>query len=215
MRRVVFQGDSITDADRDRESGRYANASKGLGSGYALLVASELLRAYPSSSLEFYNQGISGNRVVDLYARWKQDTLSFEPDCISILIGVNDTWHDKNEKIPNGVELERFELIYRLLLEWTQRVLPDTRIILCEPFFFPIGAADVSWQQEMEGRGENVRSLASSFSTDFVPFASVLQEALSKAPMEYWLYDGVHPTAAGSRLLADRLQEHIKSALDV
>ena len=43
---------------------------------------------------EVMNCGISGNRVVDLLARWKRDCLNLKPDVITILIGVNDVWHE-------------------------------------------------------------------------------------------------------------------------
>ena len=41
---ILFQGDSITDAGRDRTSAAENNASA-LGGGYPMLAASQLLRA--------------------------------------------------------------------------------------------------------------------------------------------------------------------------
>ena len=69
---IVFQGDSITDAGRDRAAAD-PNVAHGLGSGYPLLVASAALAAHPDRGLRFYNRGISGNKVPDLAARWAAD----------------------------------------------------------------------------------------------------------------------------------------------
>lgn len=67
--RILFQGDSITDAGRIRERDDL------LGLGYPLLVTANLGLESPGK-YEFFNRGISGNRVVDLYARIKMDILN-------------------------------------------------------------------------------------------------------------------------------------------
>src|SRR5256886_5178130 len=89
---VLFQGDSITDAGRDRGVAD-RNSAGALGSGYPLLAAAAALAAHPDRGLRFYNRGISGNKVPDLAARWATDTVALAPDVLSILIGVNDFWH--------------------------------------------------------------------------------------------------------------------------
>jgi len=136
--RVLFQGDSITDAGRGRGEQEIANSSLGLGFGYPLLTSARLRVMYPDADIQCLNRGISGNRVVDLYARWKMDCLNLNPDILSILIGVNDTWHEFGNR--NGVEVPRYEMVYRMLLQWTKDVLPETKIILIEPFVLPFGA---------------------------------------------------------------------------
>ena len=205
---ILFQGDSISDANRSREN-TSANSPAALGSGYANLISAQLLHNHPADGLRFLNRGISGNRIVDLYARWKVDALNLQPDLISILIGVNDTWH--GFMYQNGVEIERFATIYRLLLEWTRRELPDTQLVLCEPFVLHCGVVTEDWMQEMAERQVVVRQLASDSGAIFVPFQGVLDEALKLAPAEYWAQDGVHPTPAGHHLLAE---SWVKTVLD-
>ena len=89
---VLLQGDSITDAGRDKGNDK-PNDLGALGRGYAAMVASALLGAHPGKKLMCYNRGISGNKVPDLDARWKQDCIDLNPAVLSILIGVNDMWH--------------------------------------------------------------------------------------------------------------------------
>src|SRR4030043_1969549 len=90
---ILFQGDSITDAGRDRKSEGNANNSNALGKGYVYSIATQLLAESPGDGLKIYNRGISGNKVFQLADRWDKDCLDLKPDVLSILIGVNDIWH--------------------------------------------------------------------------------------------------------------------------
>lgn len=198
---ILFQGDSITDTGRNREIAE-ANRGAALGSGYANLIASYLLQAHPNANLRFFNRGISGNRVTDLYARWKVDGINLQPDLISILIGVNDTWHEF--MYGNGVEVARYATIYRMLLDYTKQRLPDVQLVLCEPFVLKCGVVTDDWIAEMDERRQVVRQLAADYGAIFVPFQSMFDEALAQAEPAYWAADGVHPTPAGHRLMADR-----------
>ncbi|MEA4862089.1 MAG: SGNH/GDSL hydrolase family protein [Victivallaceae bacterium] len=194
---VVFQGDSITDAGRN-----YGQKipNREMGNGYAALLAAQITSAFPAAEPICFNRGISGNRVVDLYARWKIDALNLKPDFLSILIGVNDTWHEFES--GNGVEVPRYERIYRELLEWTRRELPATGILLIEPFAVSSELVRPEWLTEIAARQQAVRRLAKEFSTLFVS-DQWLKDAEKEAPGLYWLLDGVHPTYAGHRRLAD------------
>ncbi|MCQ2380707.1 MAG: SGNH/GDSL hydrolase family protein, partial [Victivallaceae bacterium] len=129
IRRILFQGDSITDVNRSKD----VVPNFMMGGGYATMTAGRLSADHPELGLEFMNRGISGNRVSDLYARWKVDAINLRPDLITILIGINDVWHEVDQS--NGVDTERFEEVYRMLLKWTLRDLPEVRLVLLEPFY--------------------------------------------------------------------------------
>ena len=196
---ILFQGDSITDAGRSREE---VPANTGLGLGYPYLVSANLLYNDAELNWQIFNRGISGNRVVDLYARWKIDALNIKPDILSILIGVNDTWHEKARQ--NGVEVPRYEMIFRMLLEWTKQELPETKLVLMEPFVFLSEAVDETWLDEIAARRAVVKKLAEEFGAIFIPLQEMFNEALKKNDNTlYWLRDGVHPTSAGHQLIAD------------
>ena len=136
MKTILFQGDSITDVGRVRED------ESSLGQGYPRMLAERLGYEYPGQ-FRYLNRGISGNRVVDLYARWKVDALNLKPDYLSILIGVNDVWHEIEAQ--NGVEAKKYEKIYTMLLEETLEALPDIKIILMEPFVLHGTGTDKAW----------------------------------------------------------------------
>ena len=199
---ILFQGDSITDAGRDR-------ANKfGLGKGYPNFVSGYLGAKYPYQ-FQYINRGISGNRVVDLYARIKMDMINLKPDYMSILIGINDVWHEIFDK--NGVAADKFEMVYGLMIEELLRDLPNLKLMLLEPFVLP-GSATRSneecpgrWEYfraETDLRREAVKRLAEKYNLPFVPLQDKFNAANADAPADgYWLADGVHPTPAGHELI--------------
>ena len=194
---VLFQGDSITDCGRARD-GNPVNG--GLGGGYATFIAAALLAARPADSLKFINRGISGNRVVDLYARIKSDTINLKPDVLSILIGVNDTWHEFGSQ--NGVAVPKFERIYREFLSEVRESLPRIKFVLCEPFVLKCGVVTKGWVAEMDQRRAVTAKLAREFDAVFVPFQTMFDASLKEAAPAYWAGDGVHPTIAGHQRMA-------------
>ena len=195
---ILFQGDSITDGERSK-----INDFR-MGYGYPSLVAGHLGTTCPYE-YKFYNRGISGNRVVDLYARIKVDMINLQPDYMSILVGINDVWHELNGH--NGVDAEKFELVYGLMIEELLREIPKLKLMLLEPFVLP--GSDTCSNDENPGRWEYFRSetdlrraavkrLAEKYDLVFVPLQERFNAANAGAPEDgYWLYDGVHPTAAG------------------
>jgi len=204
---VLFQGDSITDARRDREQ-KEANDPLGFGYGYPLLIASRLLEERAGDGLQFYNRGISGNKVPDLDARWQDDALDLQPDLISILIGVNDIWHKLNGRYDGTVE--RYETGYAALLERTRMALPDVRLVVCEPFVLRTGAVDDSWFPEFDERRAAARRVAEQAGATWVPLQETFDAAVERAEPAYWAADGVHPTMAGHALMAQAWIEAVQ-----
>ena len=77
MKKILFFGDSITDALRDRES---TTASQ-FGFGYVMQIAGKLFEKSPVE-YNVVNKGISGNKVSDLLARLDKDFLSINADMV-------------------------------------------------------------------------------------------------------------------------------------
>jgi lysophospholipase L1-like esterase len=197
--RILFYGDSITDAHRSREI-EEPNAQ--LGATYVTYVAAKLLDRDPVG-YEIYNRGISGNRIVDLYARVKKDCWNLKPDVISILIGINDIWHELSHE--NGVEVDRFENVYRMLLADTKKVLPDVKLILCEPFVLEgrATAEHLDKFSEVTKYASVVKKLAKEFDAELVLLQDMFTENGKKYGNATLLADGVHPTLAGGVMLGN------------
>ena len=198
---VLFQGDSITDAGRDR-SVADPNVARALGAGYPLLVASAALAAHPDRTLRFYNRGVSGNKVPDLEQRWAGDTLALEPDVLSILVGVNDFWHTLTHGYTGTVA--DYESRYAALLEETRRALPQVRLIVLEPFVLRCGAVDDRWFPEFDARRAAAARVARHAGAVFVQLQRPFEDLAQRVPPQYWAADGVHPTPAGHAVIAER-----------
>ena len=191
MKRFLFQGDSITDAGRDRKIEDISSYS--IGHGYATVTAA-MLGAKHQGKLEFFNRGISGNRIVDVYARIKYDIINLKPDYLSILIGVNDVWHEIDWQ--NGISAEKFEKLYSMLIEEIKEVLPELKIYILEPFLTHGEKVDVNWdifRSEVEKRAAVSKLIAKKYNLEFIPLQDKFDKACENAPCTYWTKEGVHP----------------------
>jgi len=197
---ILFQGDSITDAGRNKEDTSFNNPRM-LGSGYAMLAAAGLLETKAMLGLKIFNKGISGNKVYQLAERWDADCLSLKPDVLSILIGVNDIWHKLNGQYNGTAEIYRKD--YIALIEKTKAALPNIKLVICEPFAVTgVKAVDEKWYPEFYDYQKATREIAEMYNAVFIPYQKIFDEAQKQAPGLYWTGDGVHPTLAGARLMA-------------
>ncbi len=195
MKKILFQGDSITDAGRNRDDDRWR------GVGYPTLVSGSLGFDRPNE-FEFINKGISGNRVIDLIARVKVDFINLKPDYISILIGINDVWHEIT--YHNGIDTKRYEMYYNMLIEELKEALPDVKIMILEPFVLKAEATQDNWEAFKTGAEEKAaaaKRVAEKNNLLFVPLMEKFREAEKIAPADYWTMDGVHPSAMGHEII--------------
>jgi len=205
---VLFQGDSITDAGRDKKR-TTVNNTVAMGSGYALLAGSELLMQHPDKNLQIYNRGISGNKVYQLADRWDADCLELKPNVLSILVGVNDYWHTLNGAYK--VTIETYRTDYKKLIDRTLKALPDVKLIIGEPYAVNgVKAVTDAWYPKFNEYRAVAKEVAAQYNALFIPYQSVYDEALKKAPGSYWTVDGVHPNLAGIKLMAHAWLEMVK-----
>jgi lysophospholipase L1-like esterase len=205
---VLFQGDSITDGNR----GRDADPNHILGHGFVFSIASILGSKYPSRNLTFMNKGTSGDTTLKLIDRWTNDAINLKPDVLSILVGINDILAE----IHNGSagDSEHFAEHYRQLLLETRKNLPETLIVLGEPFILPVGMVNNNlekWKRKVATAQAIVKMLADEYNAVFVPFQEGFNKACSLAPAEYWIWDGIHPTYSGHGLMASTWIETVSA----
>lgn len=149
-----------------------------------------------------YNRGIAGDRIADLYARIKKDIWNLNPDMVSILIGINDVWHEIGEK--NGVDIVRYERFYRMILEETRERMPNVRFILCEPFVLEGNSTKDRYPEFLQIReyAKVVKKLAKEYDVPFLTLQEKFDKVAEKYGMVKYLFDGVHPSVAGAGLIA-------------
>lgn len=201
--KVLFQGDSITDAGRDR------NDMHNLGNGYPKYAADFIKEKHPEIDFEFIDLGISGNQTKDLVARLQKDFLDINPDIVSILIGVNDTWHHAAEKdwIPDNL----FEERYRTVLE-AIKTETNAKIMILEPFLIPV-ADKLYFREDLDPKIQIIRKLAREYADVFVPTDGLLASAyIGNDPLSF-AADGVHPTPKGAELIGKWYADYIEKLL--
>ncbi len=197
-KRLLFIGDSITDAGRDR------NKPEALGKGYVAMIAKNLAQTGFAENYEVINRGISGNQIHDIAERWHADCVSLEPDVVTLLIGINDTWHNVGDEMVFATEraAEQFEMHYRHLLA-SLRKKSDARLILMEPFVFPYPEDRKTWRVDLDPKQEIVKRLAEEFEAEWIGLDAYLNAIGAIDGYETLSNDGVHPTKKGHRLIAD------------
>jgi acyl-CoA thioesterase I len=181
----VFAGDSVTDCGRRDDP-------VGLGDGYV----KNLYDAFGPQRPRIVNAGISGHRAVDLAARWQTDVIAEQPDLVSVLVGINDTWRRYDEDDPTSTE--SFEHSYRELLDGV-----TAQLVLVEPFLLAVKEEQRSWREDLDPKIEVVRRLAAEYDALLVPADVEFNRQAAAVGATTLADDGVHPTAAGHQLLAD------------
>ena len=198
---ILFQGDSITDAGRNKKN---PVANEKLGRGYPNHAAKLLLEAHPQLDLQIHNRGISGNKVPDLDRRWQKDCIDLQPDFLSILIGVNDIWHKLNGRYDGTAETYRDG--FTALLDRTRKSLPDVTIVICEPFVLMSGTVKQNkdkWFPEFDTRRKYAKQVAEKADAIWVPFQTMFDRAVDSGTEPAALArDGVHPTQDGHAFMA-------------
>jgi lysophospholipase L1-like esterase len=192
--RILFQGDSITDGNR----GRTSDPNHILGHGYQFIISAKYGEELAERHLTFINRGVSGNRVSSLAARWQKDTVDLKPDILSILIGVND--------LGSGVSAEEYGQQYDQLLADTTNALPNVKFVLGEPFGLPVRGKTNNWESyhaDLLVRIAIVNKLGAKYHAPVVHYQKMFEDATNRAPADYWIWDGVHPTFSGHQLMAD------------
>ena len=201
--RIVFQGDSITDAGRDKND--YHN----LGNGYPLYAAEALKAQNPDVAFDFINLGISGNRTCQLFDRLYRDCISLEPDVVSILIGINDIWHRYGgERILTTDE--QIAVNYRCILE---RLKKETKakIVILAPFVLDAPDKD-NLREDVKTVLPIVKELAEKYADAYIPLDKLFDDAVKSQPSPlYYSADGVHPNKNGSEFIGKIYAETLKT----
>ncbi len=209
MKIFLFQGDSITDANRVDDN----QDNFGLGCGYAFLLAADIEKNH-KGKIKFINRGDSGDRITDVYVRMKEDIVNLKPDYMSILIGVNDVSHELTMQC--GVGPEKFRKIYEMLIVELLEALPQLQIIILEPFVLKGTATQKLWDSfnaEVRSRAAIARHLAEQYNLRFVPLQDEFDRLSADGDARYWSVDGIHPTSAGHQVIKEELHKAIASLI--
>ena len=198
---LLFIGDSITDAGRDRAD------PTSLGNGYVHEIAQTLRdRANtgsgpaPGPSPRVINKGLNGNRVYDLESRWNSDVTDLRPTVVTVKIGINDTWRHFDSQLPSPVH--EFEACLDRLLAGTAQTLA-ARLVVITPFLLPVTPEQEGWFDDLLPRTDAVLRAALGNGAQVVRADLALHRAAQEREAAELAPDGVHPSPLGHRLIAD------------
>lgn len=188
--KILFQGDSVTDAGRDRSD------PHDMGNGYPRYASAMIQDSFPDTEFEFVNLGISGNRTEHLVERMEADFIEIQPDIVSILIGVNDVWHHYAFEYVETTD-EQFESNYRTLLD-AIKSRTNARILMIQPFLLEtVDPAKQELCEELARKQAIVKKLADEYADAYLPLDEVLH-SMTEEETAYYAADGVHPTPDGA-----------------
>ena len=188
--KILFQGDSVTDAGRDRSD------PHDMGNGYPRFASAMIQDSFPDTEFEFIDLGISGNRTEHLVERMEADFIEIQPDIVSILIGVNDVWHHYAFEYVETTD-EQFESNYRTLLD-AIKSRTNARILMIQPFLLEtVDPAKQELCEELSRKQAIIRQLADEYADAYLPLDEILHQEVDVEPTEY-SRDGVHPTPDGA-----------------
>ena len=199
--RIVFQGDSITDAGRDKRNYHQ------MGNGYPKYASAALAKQFPEIPFEFINLGISGNRTDQLFDRLYPDAIALEPDLISILIGTNDVWHRHSN---NRVETTnaQIETNYRAILTHLHEQT-KARIVVLSPYLLDCEDKEPV-REDLKNVLPIIRKLAEEFADLYIPLDQLFEEALKTQPEpKFYSADGVHPNANGAKFIGEHYATYV------
>lgn len=222
--KVLYIGDSITDGgwgnsggtDAPSENRNHWDKNHIYGHSYMMLCASELEAQHPERQYTMYNRGISGDNIERLAKRWKKDALDLQPDVLSLFEGTNDVHYFLDSIAANQIplaqahfDIDRWEKGYRELLDASRQANPNLRLMLCSPFVAKVGR--VGERADYELRAEiihemalRIKAMAKEYHATYVDFHTLFGKLTQqKEGASYWSWDGIHPTPAGHRKMAD------------
>lgn len=186
--RILFQGDSVTDAGRDRSN------PQDMGEGYPKYAAAMLQDTFPDETFEFYNLGISGNRTEHLVARLQSDFVDVQPDIVSVMIGVNDVWHHYAFE-----HIETTDEYFEANLEKIFSTIKETmgaKLLVIQPILLDVPDKR-ELRAELDRKQAIIKRLAETYADAYLPMDEIFAKEDAEVPT-YYAADGVHPTPDGA-----------------
>ncbi len=195
--RVVFAGDSITDADR--------LAFPPLGQGFVQRFVDLVRHQHPEREIHWVNRGVGGDITSDLRLRWERDVLAERPDWLVVMIGINDCVGMLG--YPRQEQLDRYRDELSAMLDRARALRP--RLVLMDPFYVatPSGPwaanpAQIEVLRRLVGYQRVLAELAGQRGALHVRTQHAFARQLAFRPPSELAPEPVHPNPSGHHLIA-------------
>ena len=207
---LIMIGDSVTDCGRLKPEGEGTSISGAWGNGYVELVRGYLSAFYPECNIRVVNKGISGEQAIDLLGRWQEDVLDYEPEWVSILIGINDIWRifdAPHSKEIHG-DIVTYEESLRRMIEKT--LLTTRNIVVMSPYMIETNIND-PMRAMMDEFGSVCKKLAEEYELKFVDLQGAFNKLLEHTHPMTICWDRIHPNTIGHTLIAHSFLEAVEA----
>lgn len=196
---VLFIGDSVTDDGRKRPVGK--GLWEGVGNGFVRQVDNMLTVLYPENTYNVINMGVSGNTSRDLLNRFEEDALSFNPDVLAIMIGVNDVWRQCDEPcdFKNHISIEEYSDNLRKIVLMAKGKVRE--LILMTPYFMETNPDDLM-NAKVRAYAAEMKKIAAEYGITCIDIQKKFDEILQYRHSSYLSWDRVHPHHVGSLIIA-------------
>jgi lysophospholipase L1-like esterase len=198
--KLLFLGDSITDAGRTRPVGE--GLFDPMGKGFVNVVTGLLGSCYPEYDIRIVNMGCSGDTVRHLKERWQCDVENQAPDWLVVMICVNDVWRQFDMPLitEQHVYIEEYEATLNELVASAKTWIKGG-IVLMSPHYIEPNPQD-AMRSTMDKYGRAVERVTLKHNTIFVDIQAAFNNALRFYNANTLAWDRVHPTIVGHSIIA-------------
>ena len=207
--RIVFAGDSVTDAGRARPIGE----GGGLGDGFVRTIENFLNVFYPERMMRVTNMGVSGNTSKDLLARFDTDVVDLKPTYAVICIGFNDVWRqfDFPWMMGDHVLLGDYESNLRTMVK--KCVGANIQPIFMTPYYMETNRND-AMRARMDEYGMKMKEIAREMGVPCIDLQPAFDQLLQYRYPASIMWDRIHPGPIGSLLIAKEFLNFVEFDFD-
>lgn len=211
--KLLFFGDSVTDAGRKRDSKEDIMVQNPFGNGYVDLVAGMLQGFYPELNIHVKNFGNSGNTTRDLLARIDTDVLEQKPETVFIMIGANDAWRHFDS--PYSTELHVPETEYEENMLKIVRLCKTVakNVVIMTPYILSLDKSD-EMRVMIDNFGQACQRVAAAEETEFINIQQVFDGAMRHCHPYVFSWDRIHPDRAAQMIIAREVMHSLGLKLD-
>ncbi len=211
--RILFFGDSVTDAGRNRNTRSDIMVQKPFGDGYVDLVAGMLQGFYPELNVHVKNAGISGNTTRDLLERFETDVEALKPDIIFIMIGVNDAWRnfDSPYFLENHISVDEYDKNITELVKKCKQVTDS--VFVMTPYFLDTNKKD-AMRIMIDRFCKSCRNAADREQAFFIDIQKAFDSVMEQCHPYVFSWDRVHPDRAAQMIIAREVMHALGLQLD-
>lgn len=206
---ILFTGDSITEASRNLNDIENLN-NNSLGNGFSNVIAGELIACNPDKNFKFYNTGIKGNSSTDLIKRFDNDVIKYNPNIVTLCIGVGDVLRKYNNSGLEPVDCETYKKNLKIMINKLKEI--NAHIILLSPYVIDKDNNSKKFL-DIQKHVEMCQDIATEYNLDYINLQNVFYNYLQHLDNTMLSSDSVHPNIVGHTIISKLILEKLEKII--